>query len=332
VVTPATEYDAAWKATLETFLQPCLAMAFPQLAALIDWSVPPRFLETELREIVRDSETGSMRVDKLVEVQRNDGVTELLLVHAEVQVQRDDQMPLRMFRYFIRIFDRFGRPPVSLAILADPGRGWWPGAYEYAVAGCSMTFRYATCRLAELDLGPWIAAGNPVARVIQAHRLAQQTRTDMVARRRGKLGLIRQLLESGMADAEVREVTRLIHWLLALPREDELEFRQEVRKMEVSMQMPRRSTYEQIVWEEGVEKGRQDGQVEGRNVGAQDMLLDLMADRFGACGAELGSRIRQIQDESKLLRLARMVFRVTSLADFEAEMKAGEQSGPGAGA
>jgi len=336
VVAPATEYDAAWKATLETFLQPCLAIAFPQLDALIDWSVPPRFLETELREIVRDSETGPMRVDKLVEVQRNDRVTELLLVHAEVQAHRDDQMPLRMFRYFIRIFDRFGRPPVSLAILADPGSGWSPGPYEYAAMGCLLSFRYATCKLAALDLEPWIVAGNPVARVIQAHRLAQQTRVDMVARRSGKLGLVRQLLESGMTDADVREVMRLIHWLLALPRDEELGFREEVRKMEVSMQMPRRSTYEQIVWEEGVEKGRRDGQVqgrlEGRNTGAQNVLLELIADRFGVCGTDLIGRIQQIQDESELLRLARMVFRVKSLEEFEVELNVGEQTGPGPGA
>jgi hypothetical protein len=66
----ATEYDAAWKATLETFFQPCLSLTFPRLADRIDGSVPPRFLDTELQEIVRDSDAGPMRVDKLVEVQR----------------------------------------------------------------------------------------------------------------------------------------------------------------------------------------------------------------------------------------------------------------------
>ncbi len=110
-MSPTTEYDAAWKATLETFLQPCLAIAFPALADQINWSAPPRFLDTELQEIVRDSESGPMRVDKLVEVSRRDGEKELLLVHVEVQAQRDDDLPRRMFQYFCRIFDRFGRAP-----------------------------------------------------------------------------------------------------------------------------------------------------------------------------------------------------------------------------
>jgi hypothetical protein len=67
-----------------------------------------------------------------------------------------------------------------------------------------------------------------VARVIEAHRLAQGTTRKPKARRSGKLGLVRALLESGMGDAEIREVMRLVHWLLALPEEEELEFRKDV--------------------------------------------------------------------------------------------------------
>jgi hypothetical protein len=77
---------------------------------------------------------------------------------------------------------------------------------EYDAA--SLIFQYATCKLADLDLAPWIAAGNPVARVIQAHRLAQRTGKKLKARRSGKLGMVRQLLESGMSDAATGEARR----------------------------------------------------------------------------------------------------------------------------
>jgi hypothetical protein len=52
----------------------------------------------------------------------------------------------------------------------------------------SLRFDYATCKLTDLDLEPWIKAGNPVARVIEAHRIAQGTGRNMKARRSGKLG------------------------------------------------------------------------------------------------------------------------------------------------
>ncbi len=325
-MSPLTEYDAAWKATLETFLQPCLALAFPALADQIDWSTAPRFLDTELQEIVRDSESGPMRVDKLVEVLRRDGTQELLLVHIEVQAQCDDDLPRRMFQYFCRIFDRFGRPPVSLAVLADPNPRWRPEPFTQSFAECSLRFQYGTCKLTDLDLERWIAAGNPVARVIEAHRMAQRTGKDVKGRREGKLGLVRRLLESGMEETEVREVMRLIHWLLALPEQEELEFRKDVRDMEASMQTKRRSTYERIVWEEGVERGlaqgrdegRQEGRLEGRYCAARELLLDLIRVRFGPCTPALRNRVEAIQDEARLRELALAVVTIPSLSEFEA--------------
>lgn len=324
-MTPRTEYDAAWKATLEAFLQPCLAMTFPGLAEFIDWSVTPKFLDTELQEIVRDSESGPMRVDKLIEVRRWDGGNELLLLHVEVQAQRDDDLARRMFRYFARILERFGREPVSLAILADPVKGWRPTHYEQSKLGCSVRFGFLTCKLIELEIGPWLAAGNPVAQVIEAHCLALGTGKDMRARRGGKLAMVRRLRESGMGELEAREVMRLVHWLLALPREEELAFRQDVKEMEASMHMPRRSTYEQIVWEEGLEQGlekgrdegRVEGRVEGRIAGAQEVLVDLVAERFGGVGPGLRGRIESIVDGVRLRQLARAAVTVSSLSEFE---------------
>jgi len=171
-----------------------------------------------------------------------------------------------------------------------------------------------------------------VARVIEAHRLAQATKSDVKRRRTGKLGLVRSLLESGMAEIEVREVMRLIHWLLALPKEEEVGFRKDVKEMEATMQTIRRSTYEQIVWEEGVEKGietgleqglkrglevgRQEGRQEGRHEAAQELLLELIEERFGELEDSMRRRIAEIRDEVRLRQLARAVFQMKSLAEF----------------
>jgi flagellar biosynthesis/type III secretory pathway protein FliH len=125
--------------------------------------------------------------------------------------------------------------------------------------------------------------------------------------------------------------------LLALPEEDELGFRKDVKHMEASMQTKRRSTYERIVWEEGVERGlaqgrdegrqegrqegRREGQLEGRlegrNCAARELLLDLIRVRFGACAPPLRDRIEAIQDEARLRELALAVVTVSSLSEFE---------------
>ena len=173
----------------------------------------------------------------------------------------------------------------------------------------------------ELDLTPWIAAGNPVARVIEAHRLAQGTTRKPKARRSGKLGLVRALLESGLGDAEIREVMRLVHWLLALPEEEELEFRKDVKHMEASMQTKRRSTYERIVWEEGREEGRVEGRNEGRNEGrlvaGRELLLDQLNEKFGCGSDRIRVRVEAIGDETRLRQLARAILTVPTLQEFE---------------
>jgi len=140
---------------------------------------------------------------------------------------------------------------------------------------------------------------------------------------------VRQLLESGMSEVEVREVMRLIHWLLALPEEEELGFRKDVNDMEASMQTKRRSTYERIVWEEGVERGlaqgrdegrqegRLEGQLEGRHSAARELLLDLIRVRFGTCTPAVRNRVEAIEDEARLRKLALAVVTVSSLSEFE---------------
>ncbi len=310
------QYDAAWKLTLEQFLPQFLSLVFPDIAATIDWSVPFTFLDTELQQIVPDSESGLMRVDKLVEVQRRDGVAELLLIHAEVQAQRDDDLPERMFRYFCRISDRFQRFPVSVAVLADPVPSWRPSGFRTGQLGCGLEFCFPICKVSDLDVEAGLAMGNPVARVIQAHRLAQSTGGRPVERREGKFGLVRNLLTSGMPDREIRQVLRLIHWLLALPAAEEISFRQDLGRLGKEIRMPNMSNYDRVVWEEGQIEGLAKGRVEG----LQDTLVELVEYRFGPAALLLRERIEAVRNEAELRRLARSILSVSSLAEFSQQL------------
>lgn len=93
----ASEFDAPWKASLELFLEPFLALCFPQVHALIDWQHAPVFLDTELQQIAPDHQQGARTVDKLVRVRMKDGREEWVLIHVEVQAQAERQFAQRMF-------------------------------------------------------------------------------------------------------------------------------------------------------------------------------------------------------------------------------------------
>ena len=67
------DHDSPWKTALDQFPRSLLELTFPDVAASIDWSVEPKSLEQELREITPDSEVGAKRVDKLLKVRLLDG-------------------------------------------------------------------------------------------------------------------------------------------------------------------------------------------------------------------------------------------------------------------
>jgi predicted nucleic acid-binding Zn-ribbon protein len=101
-----TDYDGAWKETLELYFKSFLELCFPSVAKNIDWQQKIEFLDKELEEVVRDAALGKQRVDKLVKVNRLDGVEEWILVHVEVQSQIDMHLSQRMYQYYHRIRER----------------------------------------------------------------------------------------------------------------------------------------------------------------------------------------------------------------------------------
>jgi hypothetical protein len=302
-LTEPTDYDGAWKQALERFLPQFLTLTFPEVAAVVDWSAEFRFLDTELQQVVWDAELGVVRADKLVEVGNLDGHSQWLLIHLEVQSQRDDTLPERMFRYHYRLLDRFNRAITSLVVLADAQPNWRPSAYESRSPGCWLRFEFGVCKLTELDLAPALAAANPVARVIQAHRVAQGTSGDGPGRRRAKLALIRELVESGLPPDDIHEVLRLIYWLLALPKPEELRFRQGMRDVLGEKHTKYISTYDRLVREEGREEGRKEGLDEGRQHAYREMVLNLAKCRFGKVPDAWVTTLGTITDDAELRRL-----------------------------
>lgn len=94
--------------------------------------------------------------------------------------------------------------------------------------------------------------------------------------------------------------------------EEELSFRQDLKRIQEGMHMPNLSPYDRIVWEEG----RVEGRDQGRLAALQDVLIEQTALRFGPRGVLLQSRIQAMQDEAQLRHLARSVLTATSLEEF----------------
>jgi hypothetical protein len=62
------DYDSPWKEALDAYFEAFLALLFPEVHTLIDWSHGYESLDKEFQQAVREAEVGRRYVDKLVKV------------------------------------------------------------------------------------------------------------------------------------------------------------------------------------------------------------------------------------------------------------------------
>ena len=303
-----TDFDGAWKEALEQFFRPFLEFCFPDIAAHVDWPKGFEFLDKELEKVVHDAAMGDLSVDKLVNVYRLDGKEGWLLIHVEVQSQTDKDLPRRMYHYYHRIADRYGKAVVSLAVLADEHLSWRPNVYEEENWGCSIRFEYLVCKLLDYNKIPGAldASLNPIAIVVAAHLAAQATRDKDEQRCILKVQLIRKLCEKGYTKQQVMNLFRLIDWVLTLPKGWDLKFREEILTYSKEKSMPFITSFERIGieqgLEQGLERGRQQGRQEGRQEGIQkgrqegqtNLIVRMLKRRWGTLDPELEIRLSRL--------------------------------------
>jgi hypothetical protein len=146
----------------------------------------------------------------------------------------------------------------------------------------------------------------PFAAVVLAQLKALATRDSPAERWRWKLRLVKGLYDRGLSADQVRQLFRLIDWMVQLPDELQQRFRDEIHRFEEGRRMPYVTSIERLAREEG----RQEGLLEGIGV-----ALEM---KFGAPGKKLLAKIRTVHDLEKLRVLARSLRTAESLEEVEA--------------
>jgi len=302
------DFDSPWKDILDGYFPDFMAFFFPQAAAEIDWSRGFETLDKELAQAVRDAELGRRFADKLIRVFLLDGSEEWLLVHIEVQGQRDAAFAKRMFVYAYRLYDRYDREIVSLAVLADTLPGWRPEGFEVGRWGSRLGISFPSVKLleyagrqAELE-----ADESPFATVVLAHLAAQATRGDDGARYERKLSLTRRLYERGLTRQRIIDLYRFIDWILRLPDDLELQYTDAIFAIEEKFAMP----YVTFVERRGEARGEARGEVRG----SARLLRGLLQQRFGPLSPEVSARL-EAADVERLIAWGERVLDARTLAD-----------------
>jgi len=303
--TLSDDYDSPWKDILERYLADFLAFFFPQAHTEIDWAVGYTFLDKELLAVMRDAELGRRLADKLIQVWRRDGEESWVLIHIEVQSQDESNFAERMFVYHYRLFDRYHRQIVSLAVLSDERDSWRPETFGYDLWGCELHFRFPTVKLLDYRTA-WAtleASHNPFATVVMAHLTAQETRRDVNARAQAKFALIRRLYELGYSRVAVIDLFHFIDWVMRLPDDLDAAVWRQIQQLEEEKNVTYITSVERI----GREAGRAEGLIDGIA-----LALEI---RFGDDAQPLIAEIHQISDLPVLQQILAAVRSATSPDD-----------------
>ena len=316
--------DSLWKELLDRYLRPFLAFFFPQVERDIDWSRPPEFLDKELQKIVRDSALGRRLADKLVKVWLSSGKEAWLLIHIEVQGRPESAFVERVYQYNYRIFDRYGREVISLALLTER-KSPYSRVREVRRWGFEHSFRFPVVSLGSFrgEMARLEKDRNPFALVVLAHLKAQEARRP-VDRARWKVRLVRLLFERGYRRRDIMELLRFIDWILVLPRELEEKVSARIERIERQSRekrMPYVTSWERLGIEKGLEQGREQGLERGLEQGLREAIELGLKLRFGKDGLRLLPRVRKLAGIARLRAFHRALLTASTVSALKARLE-----------
>ncbi|WP_047758235.1 Rpn family recombination-promoting nuclease/putative transposase, partial [Geobacillus sp. ZGt-1] len=157
---PRIDHDRLFKELLSTFFEEFLLLFFPNVYEHID----VHHLSFLTEELFTDVTAGEKhRVDLLVETKMK-GEEGLIIVHVEHQSYAQRTFPERMFLYFSRLFQKYRRRIVPIAIFSYDEHHDEPSSLVVQFPFLTvLDFRFLTVELRKLPWRAYIRHDNPVA-------------------------------------------------------------------------------------------------------------------------------------------------------------------------
>jgi hypothetical protein len=317
---PNSDMDGGWKDIIEDFTEEFFSFYLPEMHAAIDFASGVRFLDRELSEIVSDSDNIRREADRLLEVHLKDGSAEWILIHIEVQSYRDRTFAERMYVYNYRIFDKYRRKAVSVAVLIDSDGNYRPDSFSTEQFGCTMHFTFPAIKLLDFDCEGLAQERNPFAVVTRVQLAKLRSERNPDKRYSFRMELTRELYDGNYTKEQVIRLYRFIDYILTLPKPKALQFRKELKEFEEGRKMPYMTSTERIAREEGMMQGITQGITEGMMQGisrgqlenAREAVLDILEVRFGQLAAAMQEKINSCADLRKLKKVLRQAVLIKS--------------------
>lgn len=300
-----------------------LCKNFAAIAATIDWAHPPEWSDKELQRILGRGKRRAGRVDVLAKVRLLDGGEQWILLHLEIQSNREADFEYRIARYHSGLFWHFDKRVVTLVVLADLDEQWRPSEHSFLVADFEYRLKFPTSKLIDKLNSEWRDDQSLPVQVARAQIAALRTASDPEGRFLAKRQLVRNLYGCGYNAEELRGIFRLIDWMLALPEELDIKFERELAVLEEGLNMPYVTSVERIAEARGEARGVALGEARGRAQGAATVVLTLLDQTCGPVPGDVEVRVQRLSIE-QLAALGKAVLYFKSPQDVQHWLDANE--------
>jgi predicted transposase YdaD len=201
--------DYLWKGVLEDIFDDFLRFMHPDADEIFDFGRPHpiTFLDKELEQLFPPEEDkfSTKVVDKLARLYTRDGLEEWVLIHCEVQGKYDPGFPQRMYTYFCRIFDKYGKHISAYAILTEKTKKARAGSYVAEFLGTRLEYRYNIYKISQQSESELLQSNNPFAMVaLTVRSVLEKKRLDDDSLMEIKLKLVRQFLNMSLPKKKIR--------------------------------------------------------------------------------------------------------------------------------
>ncbi len=265
------DQDIQWKELIEDLFDDWLEFFMPDVYKDVELPVKPEFLDKEFPKLLPEYFKGGKIInDRLAKIRLKNGEYRILIIHIEVQSEYEKEFSKRMFKYFYRIYDKYGENVESIAIFTDDNKTYRPQTYTYKKYQTSLEFTYRINKISDYKEEELSGMTNPFSLAALASQYLNKTkkRKDYDQRLQFKQKIARLMFERNYSREKVEKLLLFIANLLALPQELEYKFRTELsRKYLKYKTMP--LTFENSVFPdtyryEGVLIGREEGMEKGQ--------------------------------------------------------------------
>jgi len=264
--------DYLWKGILEDVFDDFLRFMHPNADDIFDFDRGITFLDKELEQLFppEEDEFSVKVVDKLAKLYTREGIEEWVLVHCEVQAKYNDDFPQRMYTYFYRIFDKFGKRISAYAILTEPTVKARAESYVSEFLGTKLEYHYNVYKVSQQSEAELLQSNNPFAMVVLTVRsVLQSKRLDDAALMEIKLQLLRRFLTMTLPKEKIRALINFLKIYVRFENsENNVIFEQKYEQITGRKQTM--GLEELILYSEhkrGLIEGEKRGQIEGEKRG-----------------------------------------------------------------